>query len=143
MTRSGRPGRPWTPAPERLGIAWSDPSVRLLVLAAFVVARRLARPRHHRAVRRGRRPGVCVLAGRRRRSTAGLGCRGWRSSRLGYLLFLAAVGVLAFVAAEKAGKELTDLSSGGHDIISSALHKLFGDTIVSRRQHATPSRRWR
>jgi predicted PurR-regulated permease PerM len=49
---------------------------------------------------------------------------------IGYLLLFATVGALAFIAADKAGQELTDLSSGGHDIFSSALHKLFGDTIV-------------
>ena len=117
------------PAAERLGIAWSDPSVRLLVLAAFVIvllwlARGIIGPFVVAGVlayafspvvsavhSRTRLPRVAVIA-------------------TGYLLFLVAAGVLVFVAADKAGKELTDLSSGGHDIISSALHKLFGDTIV-------------
>ena len=49
---------------------------------------------------------------------------------VGYLLVFAGVAVLAFVAAERAGSELRDLSSGGRDVIATALHKLFGDTIT-------------
>jgi predicted PurR-regulated permease PerM len=49
---------------------------------------------------------------------------------LGYVLFLLAVGVVAFLAAERAGSELNDLTSGQQDIVYGALHKLFGDTLV-------------
>jgi len=49
---------------------------------------------------------------------------------MGYLLFLGTVGVLAFIAADRAGKELAELSSGGHDVVASAMHKLLGDSVV-------------
>lgn len=49
---------------------------------------------------------------------------------VGYLLFLVAMAGLAVLAAERAGSELRDLSSGGQDVIGSALHKLFGDTLT-------------
>ena len=117
------------PAPERLGIAWSDPSVRLLVLAAFVVtllwfARGIIGPFVVAGVLAyAFSPVVSAVHGRTRLPRVAI-------IAIGYLLFLVAVGVLGFFAADKAGKELTDLSSGGHDVISSALHKLFGDTIV-------------
>ena len=113
----------------RLGIAWSDQSVRLLVLAAavlfvlwlargiigpFVVAGVLAyafSPIVSGIHSRTRLPRVAIIG-------------------LGYVLLFAGVGVLAYLAADRAGKELSDLSSGGHDIVSSALHKLLGDTVV-------------
>jgi predicted PurR-regulated permease PerM len=116
-------------ATARLGIAWSDQSVRLLVLAAavlfvlwlargiigpFVVAGVLAyafSPIVSGIHSRTRLPRVAIIG-------------------IGYVLFFAGVGVLAYLAADRAGKELSDLSSGGHDIISSALHKLLGDTVV-------------
>jgi predicted PurR-regulated permease PerM len=109
-------------ATARLGIAWSDQSVRLLVLAAavlfvlwlargiigpFVVAGVLAyafSPIVSGIHSRTRLPRVAIIG-------------------IGYVLFFAGVGVLAYLAADRAGKELSDLSSGGHDIISSALHK--------------------
>jgi predicted PurR-regulated permease PerM len=117
------------PAPQRLGIAWSDQSVRLLVLATAVIvllwlARGIIGPFVVAAVlayafspvvsgihSRTRLPRVAIIG-------------------IGYLLLFAAVGAVAYVAADKAGKELTELSSGGHDIIYSALQKLFGPTIV-------------
>jgi predicted PurR-regulated permease PerM len=49
---------------------------------------------------------------------------------IGYLLFLGAAVVVGVLAAERVGSELRDLSSGGQDIIGSALHKLFGDTLT-------------
>jgi predicted PurR-regulated permease PerM len=118
-----------TPAPARFGIGWSDQSVRLLVLAIcvlivlwlargvigpFVVAGILAyafSPVVSAVQSRTRLPRLVVVG-------------------LGYMLFLGVVAVVAYIAAERAGKELTDLSSGGHDVISSALHKLFGNTVV-------------
>jgi predicted PurR-regulated permease PerM len=128
-TRRGSTEQDSTPAPARFGIEWSDQSVRLLVLALgalivlwlargiigpFVVAGMLAyafSPVVSSVESRTRLPRVAVVG-------------------LGYVLFLGAVALLAFVAAERAGKELTDLSSGGHDAISSALHKLLGNTVV-------------
>lgn len=128
-TRRGSVGSDAEPAPRRLGIAWSDQSVRLLVLAAafvavlwlardiigpFVVAGVLAyafSPVVSGIQRRTRLPRAAVIA-------------------IGYVLLFAAAGALAFVAADRAGKEFTELTSGGHDIISSALHKLLGDTVV-------------
>ncbi len=122
-------GGPAQPAPERLGFAWSDQSVRLLVLAAavvavlwlargiigpFVVAGVLAyafSPVVSGIHSRTRLPKVAVIG-------------------IGYVLLFATAGVLAYIAADRAGKELTELSSGGHDIISSALHKLLGDSVV-------------
>lgn len=49
---------------------------------------------------------------------------------VGYLLFIGAMAGLAVLVAERAGSELRDLSSGGQDIIGSALRKLFGDTLT-------------
>jgi predicted PurR-regulated permease PerM len=123
------PAAPVAVPAARFGIAWSDPSVRLLVLAAFVVgllwlARGIIGPFVVAGVlayafspvvsavqSRTRLPRVAIIA-------------------IGYVVLLVAVGGLAFIAADKAGKELTELSSGGHDVISTALHKLFGNTIV-------------
>ena len=118
-----------TLAPARWSIAWSDQSVRLLVLALsvvvvlwlargiigpFVVAGVLAyafSPVVSGVERRTHLPRIVVVG-------------------LGYVLFFGLVAVLAYVAAERAGKELTELSSGGHDVISSALHKLLGNSVV-------------
>ena len=118
-----------TLAPARWSIAWSDQSVRLLVLALsvvvvlwlargiigpFVVAGVLAyafSPVVSGVERRTHLPRIVVVG-------------------LGYILFFGLVSVLAYVAAERAGKELTELSSGGHDVISSALHKLLGNSVV-------------
>lgn len=127
-TRTDPTGSAATP-PARFGIAWSDQSVRLLVLALgivfvlwlargiigpFVVAGVLAyafSPVVSAVESRTRLPRPAVVG-------------------LGYVLFLGTIGVLAFVAADRAGKELAELSSNGHDVISSALHKLLGDTVV-------------
>ena len=49
---------------------------------------------------------------------------------IGYLLFLGGAIVVGVLAAERVGSELRELSSGGQDIIGSALHKLFGDTLT-------------
>jgi predicted PurR-regulated permease PerM len=129
VTRSDSTGTADTPTPTRFGIAWSDQLVRLLVLAIGVVAVIwLARavigpfvvagifayafsPVVAAVQSRTRLPRVAVVA-------------------LGYVLFLGAFAVLAFVAAERAGRELSELSSGGHDVIATALHKLLGDSVV-------------
>jgi predicted PurR-regulated permease PerM len=118
-----------TPTPTRFGIAWSDQSVRLLfltlgvvaviwlarsIIGPFVVAGLFAyafAPVVSAVQTRTRLPRVVVVA-------------------LGYVLFLGAVAVLAFFAAERVGRELTELSSGGHDVISSGLHKLLGNSVV-------------
>jgi predicted PurR-regulated permease PerM len=127
-TKTESTGPAMTPT-ARFGIAWSDQSVRLLVLAVgliivlwlardvigpFVVAGVLAyafSPVVSAVQGRTRLPRVAVIG-------------------IGYALFLGAVGVLAFVAAERAGRELTELSAGGHDVIASALHKLLGNTVL-------------
>lgn len=130
MATSGEPARSTgTPELPRLGIAWSDQSVRLLALALgvlavlwlargiigpFVVAAVLAyafSPVVSGVQSRTRLPRMAVVG-------------------LGYLIFLAVVGGLAFVTAQRLGSELRDLSANGHDVISSALHNLFGNTVT-------------
>jgi predicted PurR-regulated permease PerM len=117
------------PAPARFGIAWSDQFVRLLVLAIAVVAvlwlaRGIIGPFVVAGVMAyAFSPVVSAVQSRTRLPRAAV-------VALGYVLFLGSVGVLAFIAAERAGKELADLSSGGHDVISSAMHKLLGDSLV-------------
>ncbi len=49
---------------------------------------------------------------------------------IGYAIVLVAFALLAYVAAERAGAELRDLSSGRHDVLFNALHKIFGDSVV-------------
>jgi len=113
----------------RLGITWSDQTVRLLALAVavaavlwlargilgpFVVAGIIAyafSPVVSAVQSRTRLPRVAIVA-------------------LGYLLVVGAIAILAYVAAERAGREVTELSSGGRDIIASALHKLLGNSVV-------------
>jgi predicted PurR-regulated permease PerM len=119
----GAPARGW------YGMAWSDQSVRLLalglgvaailwlaraIIGPFVVAGVLAyafSPVVSAVQNRTRLPRAAVVG-------------------LGYVLFLGVVAILAYAAAERAGRELTELSAGGHDVISAALHKLFGDSVV-------------
>jgi predicted PurR-regulated permease PerM len=126
-TESTEPGG--RPTLERFGIAWSDQSVRLLVLALgviailwlargiigpFVVAGLLAyafAPVVSGVQSRTRLPRFAVIA-------------------IGYVVILGVLAALAYVAAERAGRELTELSSGGHDVIASALHKLLGNSVV-------------
>ncbi len=129
MASRREPAGPATMPPQRFGIAWSDQSVRLLVLGIgvllvlwlargivgpFLVAGVLAyafSPVVSGVHSRTRLPRVAVVA-------------------IGYLLFFAVVGIVAFVAAARAGSELRDLSSNGRDVIASALHRLFGDSIA-------------
>ncbi len=49
---------------------------------------------------------------------------------VGYMLVLGLIAALVVVAAERAGSELHYLSSGGPDVIATALRKLFGDQLV-------------
>ena len=49
---------------------------------------------------------------------------------IGYGIFFAIVGALAYVLAERIGAEFRDLSTGHQDIVYSALYKLFGDSVV-------------
>ena len=117
------------PAPARFGIAWSDQSVRLLVLAIGVgivlwLARDIIGPFIVAGVLAyAFSPVVSVVQNRTHLPRAVV-------IGLGYVLFLGTLAVLAYVAAERAGRELTELSSGGRDIIGSALHKLLGNSVV-------------
>jgi predicted PurR-regulated permease PerM len=120
---------PSTAAPQRFSIGWSDQTVRLAALAAAIVlllwlARGIIGPFVVAGVLAyAFSPVVTSIQSRTRLPRAAV-------IGIGYLLFLAVLGGLAFIAAERAGSELADLSSGGHDVISSAMHKLFGDTVV-------------
>ena len=129
---SGNPGS-GTPAEvpvrQRFGIGWSEQAVRLLflvlavtfliwlargIIGPFVVAGVLAyafSPVVTGVQSRTRLPRAAVIG-------------------MGYVLLVAIVAGVSFLLAQKAGSELSDLSSGGHDVVSSALHKLFGDTLV-------------
>lgn len=49
---------------------------------------------------------------------------------IGYVLVLGAIVGLAILAAERAGMELRDLSSGGPDVIETALRKVVGDNLA-------------
>jgi predicted PurR-regulated permease PerM len=49
---------------------------------------------------------------------------------VGYVLILGLLSILAVVAAERAGSEIQYLTSGGPDIIATALRKVFGDQLV-------------
>ena len=49
---------------------------------------------------------------------------------VGYVLVLGAVALVAVVAAARAGEEIRYLSSGGRDVIATALRKIFGDSVV-------------
>jgi predicted PurR-regulated permease PerM len=130
MATAGKPTGPG-PVPERdrFGIAWSDQSVRLVVLGVAIVfvlwlARGIIGPFVVAGVLSyAFSPVVSAVQDRTRLPRAAV-------IGVGYLLIFAIVAVLAFIAAERAGKELTDLSSGGRDVISSALHKLLGDTVT-------------
>ena len=129
---TGKPGSSQPPsmaAPQRFVMGWSDQTVRLVALAAamvlllwlargiigpFVVAAVLAyafSPVVSGIQRRTRLPRAAVIG-------------------IGYLLVLAVLGGLGFIAAERLNRELTALSSGGHDVIGSGMHKLFGDKVV-------------
>ena len=132
-TRSESSGPAGKPAEQaalaRFGLAWSDQSVRLLVLTLavlgvlwlarsiigpFVVAGVFAyafSPVVSAVQSRTRLPRLAVVA-------------------LGYVIVLGVFAALAYVAAERAGRELSELSSGGHDIIATALHKLLGNSVV-------------
>jgi predicted PurR-regulated permease PerM len=117
------------PAPGRFGIAWSDQSARLLVLGIAVLlvlwlARGIVGPFIVAGVLAyAFSPVVSAVQSRTGLPRAAV-------VGIGYALLLVIVGVLAFLAAERAGKELTELSSGGRDVISAALHKLLGNSIV-------------
>jgi predicted PurR-regulated permease PerM len=139
MVRNGEPARSAGSGVEsggagaksapRFGITWSDQSVRLLALALaviavlwlargiigpFVVAGVIAyafSPVVSAVHSRTRLPRVVIIA-------------------IGYVLFLGALAVVAYFAAERAGRELNELTSNGHDIFSTGLHKLLGNTIV-------------
>ena len=48
---------------------------------------------------------------------------------IGYVIVLGALAALALVAASRIDSELRELSAGGNDIIGSALHKIFGNSV--------------
>lgn len=116
-------------APERIGINWSDQSVRLLVLAIAVgivlwLARDIIGPFVVAGVLAyAFSPVVSAVHGRTRLPRAAV-------IAIGYLLVFGAVALVAVFAAQKAGSELRELSSNGRDIISSALHQLFGSSLT-------------
>jgi predicted PurR-regulated permease PerM len=49
---------------------------------------------------------------------------------LGYVIALGLIGIVAVIVAERAGSEINYLTSGGPDIIATALRKIFGPQIV-------------
>ena len=48
---------------------------------------------------------------------------------IGYVIVLGALAALALVVANRIDSELRELSAGGNDVIASALHKLFGNSV--------------
>ena len=114
---------------DRLNRAWADQTVRLGVLAIAVIvvlwlARGIIGPFVVAAILAyAFSPVVSAVQERTRLPRAAV-------IGLGYLVLFALVAVLAYVAAERAGKELNDLSSNGHDPIRSGLQRLLGDQVV-------------
>jgi predicted PurR-regulated permease PerM len=49
---------------------------------------------------------------------------------IGYAIALALIGIVAVIVAERAGSEINYLTSGGPDIIATALRKVFGPQIA-------------
>ncbi len=49
---------------------------------------------------------------------------------VGYVLVLGVIAVVAVVAAARADEEIRHLSSGGSDVIATAMRKIFGDHVV-------------
>ena len=113
----------------RYGLAWSDQSVRLIVLAVGVMAllwlaRGVIGPFIVAAVfAYAFTPIVSAVEGR-------TGLPRVVVIAIGYVLLLGAIGVLIYFAAAKTSREIAELTSNGHDIVSSAMHRLFGDTVV-------------
>src|SRR5664279_6267590 len=108
---------------------WSDQTVRLAVLAAAVVlllwlARGIIGPFIVAGILAyAFSPVVSGVQSRTRLPRAVI-------IGFGYVVVLAILGGLGFIAAERLNRELTALSSGGHDVIGSGMHKLLGDTVV-------------
>jgi predicted PurR-regulated permease PerM len=127
--KTGPSQPPGVTAPQRLVMGWSDQIVRLAALAAAVVfllwlARGIIGPFVVAGVLAyAFSPVVSGVQSRTRLPRAAV-------IGIGYVLVLAALGGLGFIAAERLNRELTALSSGGHDVIGSGMHKLFGDTVV-------------
>ena len=128
----GKPGPSQPPsatAPQRFSIGWSDQVVRLAALAVAVVfllwlARGIIGPFVVAGVLAyAFSPVVTSVQSRTRLPRAAV-------IGIGYVLILVVLGGLGFIAAERVNAELTALSSGGHDVIGSGMHKLFGDTVV-------------
>jgi predicted PurR-regulated permease PerM len=113
----------------RYGLAWSDQSVRLIVLAVGVTALLwLARGVIGPFIVAGVfayafTPIVSAVEGR-------TGLPRIVVIAVGYVLLIGAIGLLIYFAAAKTSREVAELTSNGHDIVSSAMHRLFGDTLV-------------
>src|SRR5664280_2673191 len=126
-TGSGQP--PGLTSSPGFTFGWSDQTVRLAALAAAVVfllwlARDIIGPFVVAGVLAyAFSPVVSGVQSRTRLPRAAV-------IGIGYVLVLAVLGGLGFIAAERLNRELTALSSGGHDVIGSGMHKLFGDTVV-------------
>jgi predicted PurR-regulated permease PerM len=54
---------------------------------------------------------------------------------IGYVIVLGALSALGIVAAHRIDSELRELSSNGNDVIGTALHKLFGNSVDIAGQH--------
>jgi len=130
MATTGEPiGSAHSPEPARFGLAWSDQSVRLLalgiaILALLWLARGVIGPFVVAGVLAyAFSPVVTAVQNRTRLPRAAVVV-------LGYGLFLGVFGVLAFITAQRVGREISDLTLGGHDVIGSAMHRLLGNTVV-------------
>src|SRR5664280_1836637 len=127
--KTGPSQPPSVTAPQRFVMGWSDQIVRLAALAVAVVfllwlARGIIGPFVVAGVLAyAFSPVVSGVQSRTRLPRAAV-------IGIGYVLVLAVLGGLGFIAAERLNRELTALSSGGHDVIGSGMHKLFGDTVV-------------
>jgi predicted PurR-regulated permease PerM len=118
-----------SPEPPRFGLAWSDQSVRLLalgiaILAVLWLARGVIGPFVVAGVLAyAFSPVVSAVQNRTRLPRAAV-------VGLGYVIFLGVFGVLAFITAQRVGREVSELTLGGHDVIGSAMHRLLGNSVV-------------
>jgi predicted PurR-regulated permease PerM len=127
--KTGSSQPPSSTSSQGLEFGWSDQAVRLVVLgAAVVLLLWLARDIIGPFIVAG------ILAYAFSPVVSGVQSRtGLPRAAIiafGYVVVLAILGGLGFIAAERLNRELTALSSGGHDVIGSGMHKLFGDTVV-------------
>jgi predicted PurR-regulated permease PerM len=124
----GLEGEPATPS-SRLAIGWFGGRGRLLALGIAVLfvlwlARGIIGPFVFAAVLAyAFSPVVSAIEERTRAPRAMI-------IGVGYVLVLGAIALVAVVAAERAGAEIRYLSSGGPDVIATAMRKIFGDQVV-------------